>query len=340
MKTKVLPILLFALSAAAQTPQQTIVNPPVDFVPKSDLRVLKSYRQTNPGAGQFTLTVTNYGPLTNSGPIVITDALPSGLAYVSGSSGCTASGQNVTCTRTAPLSAGQSYSVTIDVNVTGTTSMLNCVSVRGAPHDPDDANNRSCACVEPVLRCRELLIDISTGSNNGTTLAAGSPDPDWMVTSVPSPAVGANQPAMTVAPSGWMAPPAGTAWITARPASGTSSQTISGDYTYELAFQLPPDLANGRCAIDGSFAVDNTATLTLDGTSTVASFTTYGSAAFSVLHAIPTFTFGATPGPHTLRAVVRNGNGTTSGKPDSQTGFLLKGTIRCGCPKGGPDFTK
>src|SRR5205807_4951948 len=71
----------------------------------SDLTIAKthvgaSFNQGQQGA-QYTLTVTNGGSAPSSGTITVTDTLPSGLTFASGSGtgwSCSANGQLVTCT--------------------------------------------------------------------------------------------------------------------------------------------------------------------------------------------------------------------------------------------------
>ena len=85
----------------------TVVNPP-------DLTIAKSHTGnfTVGVNGAYTITVSNAagsGPTT--GTITVTDTLPTGLTYVSGTGtgwSCSAVGQAVTCTTAGPLAAGAS----------------------------------------------------------------------------------------------------------------------------------------------------------------------------------------------------------------------------------------
>jgi len=339
MKRSVLIFLLLTtLTAVAQTPGTATIGTAIDpviapSVPTADLRILKRFTAKGAG-GAFTLTVTNFGPNTALPAIVIQDVLPAGVAFTGGSSGCSASGSTVTCTRNTPLSVGASYSETINVNVTATTALVNCATVRGKLPDPNDRNNRACACITPSTPCQALRIDVSTGADNGAALAVGASDNDWIVTAVPAGATGAGAAAIVPQkPVPWLAPGPTAAWITARPASGTTPQIRAGDYTYEFTFQLPPDLDGGKCVLAARYAVDNLVTLTLGNP--IGSWQTFTSAAFTALHATTpaTVSFAATPGPHKLRAVVHNGTATTTSGNEAVTGFLLTGTITCECAK-------
>lgn len=68
----------------------------------------------------YTLAVRNAGTLATSGPIVVTDTLPTGLTFVSASGtgwSCSASGQTVTCTYSASLPVGATASFILRVAV-------------------------------------------------------------------------------------------------------------------------------------------------------------------------------------------------------------------------------
>ena len=85
----------------------TVINPP-------NLTIAKSHTGnfTVGVNGAYTITVSNAagsGPTT--GTITVTDTLPTGLTYVSGTGtgwSCSAVGQAVTCTTAGPLAGGAS----------------------------------------------------------------------------------------------------------------------------------------------------------------------------------------------------------------------------------------
>jgi uncharacterized repeat protein (TIGR01451 family) len=93
----------------------------------------------------YTLNVTNNGPQNSSGPVTVTDTLPAGLTFFSGSAGwtCSALGQNVTCTRATGLNNGVSSSITLTVTLAANVSatVVNSASVSCPTFDSSLANN-------------------------------------------------------------------------------------------------------------------------------------------------------------------------------------------------------
>ncbi len=88
----------------------------VTATPSSDLQIVKSHSAAEFYVGltaTWTLQVTNIGPSTNVGPIVVTDVIPAGMSITPGTSGaqpgwdCGASTSSVlNCVRSSPLAAG------------------------------------------------------------------------------------------------------------------------------------------------------------------------------------------------------------------------------------------
>ena len=118
----------------------------------ADLRVIKTdngvtfVRGTN---RTYSITVENIGTSDTSGTITLTDTLPAGLGFVSGTGtdwSCvlTSAGppQVVTCTRTAPLAAGASTTITLTVSVGESTAsnITNTATVSGGG-DSSPGNN-------------------------------------------------------------------------------------------------------------------------------------------------------------------------------------------------------
>jgi len=69
----------------------------------------------------YTITVQNIGGLSMSGTITVTDTLPAGMSYLSGTGtgwSCSAITGGATCTNPGPLGAGASSVITLTVNTT------------------------------------------------------------------------------------------------------------------------------------------------------------------------------------------------------------------------------
>ncbi|NML60845.1 DUF11 domain-containing protein [Massilia sp. RP-1-19] len=116
-------------------------------VPMSDLNIsmLQNNEMTPGQSVGYTVTVSNKGPSTESGPTVVTTTLPSGLAFVSGTGTgwtCSSAGQVVTCSNPASLSSGSalgSLILTAKVSASGTISVS--AAVTGKMYDPVPENN-------------------------------------------------------------------------------------------------------------------------------------------------------------------------------------------------------
>ncbi len=95
----------------------------------------------------YTITVGNNGPMTEAGPIIVTDTLPS--VFIVGAAGgigwsCSTAGQTVTCSNPGPLAVGDTLkpltiAVTAAANASGTVTTS--ATVAGALFDYYDGNN-------------------------------------------------------------------------------------------------------------------------------------------------------------------------------------------------------
>ncbi len=123
----------------------TVSNDPV-----SDLSITKTHSgnftvNTN---GTYTLGVTNNGPSDSAGTITVTDTLPTGLSFVSGTgTGWTCASPTppaVTCTWSGTLTEGQStpnITLTVAVGNAAYPSVINSAVVAGPVFDNISANN-------------------------------------------------------------------------------------------------------------------------------------------------------------------------------------------------------
>ena len=115
-----------------------------------DLAIAKTHTGTAV-AGEnfdFTLTVTNNGPSSTPGPVVVTDAVPAGTRYVSATGSgwsCDEDADVITCERAAALTSGDDAPpITVTLLVlpsSGPGSIINIADVSGPIGDPVPENN-------------------------------------------------------------------------------------------------------------------------------------------------------------------------------------------------------
>lgn len=108
----------------------------------ADLSISKADSVDPVAVGSTFLYYLNY---TNNGPdransIVVTDTLPAGVTYVSGTGGCSHSSGVVTCTRNN-LNAGNSASFVITVTASTVGNWTNSVTIDSVEDDPVPSNN-------------------------------------------------------------------------------------------------------------------------------------------------------------------------------------------------------
>ncbi len=143
------------------------------IVPDPDVRITKTAGTLSLGqSGTYTLQVDNIGTTTAIAPIVVTDTLPTGLNYVSGTGTgwiCSASGQTVTCTNYGNIAAGGSApALTINVLVGTQTaaSITNVASVAQVSGEPaGKLTNNSTSLVSSVAQAADLSIVKSHSGN-------------------------------------------------------------------------------------------------------------------------------------------------------------------------------
>jgi uncharacterized repeat protein (TIGR01451 family) len=141
------------------------IEPPgpatVTFAPNADLEIKKSASPTPgvPGTNEtYTLKVTNKGP-QEAENAVVSDDLPDGLSFVSGSSSCeAAAGAKVKCAL-GTLAVGQSVTLTIVAHIAASINagFVNVADVSSTTPDPDLSNNSDTAAV-PIPPAADLEI--------------------------------------------------------------------------------------------------------------------------------------------------------------------------------------
>lgn len=129
----------------------------------------------DPAGLDYTLTVTNNGPQANSGGFAITDALPAGLTYsaAGSTSGCSASGQTVTCSSTSGLAVGGSQALTLHVIAasSSTGSVANSASVASSGTPDPNAGNDISSIITTAL---QSFTDYSVSTSAAATIVAGA----------------------------------------------------------------------------------------------------------------------------------------------------------------------
>ena len=112
---------------------------------QADLAITKTGDPNPVTAGNqitYTLTITNLGPSDASG-VRITDTLPAGVSFVSGSAGCTETTPGTVTCDIGDLAAGDTATVeiivTLDPEVAGT--LTNTAEATANEPDPDPSNN-------------------------------------------------------------------------------------------------------------------------------------------------------------------------------------------------------
>jgi uncharacterized repeat protein (TIGR01451 family) len=125
--------------------------------PACDLKIEKKVSPNpvvvGPAAVQVhvVLTVTNVGTGACPGPTTVTETIPAGLTFVSGTGAgwsCLAFGGNVVCTYPGTIPVGGSTSITLVFTVTAKpgTEIRNCAKVSNA-NDTNPANNEDCKTI-------------------------------------------------------------------------------------------------------------------------------------------------------------------------------------------------
>ncbi|WP_084149999.1 DUF11 domain-containing protein [Picosynechococcus sp. NKBG042902] len=169
--------------------EQTLV-----VAPNFDLKVTKSVPGGSFAIGQtssYRLDILNNGPTeaiaSTTNPITVTDTLPTGFTFISGTGSgwtCTASGQNVTCTRSSNLAAGATTSINLNVFVDGTatnpTSNTAQVNLTGEPSanivlNDNNSNSRNRHTISTAV---QQAADLSITKTLISTITNTSPPPE------------------------------------------------------------------------------------------------------------------------------------------------------------------
>ncbi len=169
----------FAASTGGQTNFHEIRNFIVTEL--NDVAISKTHTGdfTAGGQGSFTITVSNVTapPSTASaGPLTVTDTLPAGLSFVSGTGSgwtCSAAGQDVTCTNPGPLAVGASSDITLTVNVdAGAGPNVTNTATVASQGDTNPNNDSATDTAQVVAGSADLAI---SKTDSADPVAVGDP---------------------------------------------------------------------------------------------------------------------------------------------------------------------
>jgi len=154
----------------------------VTDVPVSDLSITKAHNGVfgYGDNGTYTLTVTNNGPATTSGTTKVTDTLPAGETFVSGTGTgwtCSAVGQAVTCTTTAAIANGANFNpitLTVAIATSAGTSLANTATVAVDPSAFDNVSGND-SSTDTVSNAGNTLVhpDLSTSTKSVVNTGGG-----------------------------------------------------------------------------------------------------------------------------------------------------------------------
>jgi uncharacterized repeat protein (TIGR01451 family) len=145
----------------ANTPVQSSASDSYTVTQQADVSVTKTAAPTPVAVGEpvtYTLTARNAGP-SDATDVVVSDPLPAGMGFVSGSAGCAPVGATVGCTaaRLAPGASAQFQVVTRpDASLAGQT-VPNTATVAATQPDPNRDDNSATATVD-VGRLADLSV--------------------------------------------------------------------------------------------------------------------------------------------------------------------------------------
>jgi len=171
--------------------------PTADAAAPADLRIRTTMKSFHVGGvGTYNIVVTNRGPNATDGVITITDLLPTGVSFVSATSGrrgpswtCGSSGGLVTCTNPGPLTAPSIslLHLTIGADDRALGTIVNSIMVSYAG-DPNQANNTvtKSTVIKPALVPLPTATVTSTAPTATVTSTPATAAPTIIATPTPT----------------------------------------------------------------------------------------------------------------------------------------------------------
>jgi uncharacterized repeat protein (TIGR01451 family) len=148
------------------------ITPPVitTVTPVADVAIGKTGSASVFAASNlvYTISVTNFGPSSASG-VVVTDALPASVTFVSATGGGLNNSGIVNWTL-GTLTNGQTSNVTVTVTAPASGSLTNVASVSTPTGDPNLTNN----ITPPVITTVTPVADVAIGKTAAATVLASS----------------------------------------------------------------------------------------------------------------------------------------------------------------------
>jgi uncharacterized repeat protein (TIGR01451 family) len=130
--------------------------------------------------GTYTVGIANLGPVATTGAVIVTDILPLGLTFVSGTGSgwsCSASGQTVTCANADSLAAAASttLALTVAVDSSAPARVVHAPTVTTAGDLITSNNTASDATTVALLAPRVLFAPTSLGAGQQATVGVTLP---------------------------------------------------------------------------------------------------------------------------------------------------------------------
>lgn len=157
----------------------------VAITPSPDLQVTKVANGSFAVSanGVYTLTVKNAGSAATSGLYTVTDVLPAGLSYVSGTGtgwNCSGSGATVTCGSSTLIAPGatnpNAITLTVGVGAAAAPQVTNTATVSGGGEPASLSGNNTSSATTAVCdaNCPDLTVNKTLSTNSLTVAGQGT----------------------------------------------------------------------------------------------------------------------------------------------------------------------